>query len=366
MSHLRLAIIGGGHLGRIHTRLAAQLPETKIIAVVEPNPQAAAAIAEEFGVDTVGDLSQIDSEIDAAIVAAPTQMHFQIADRLLRRNIHLLIEKPITTTAPQADRLIDVAEQNGLVLQVGHVERFNPAFEHSASALPRARYVDACRMSGYTFRSTDIGVVHDLMIHDIDLICSLVDSPLVETRAVGISVFGPHEDIAQARLEFSDGTVANLTASRCSFEPTRRISWFSEDGYVAADLASGTVQSVVVSALVNKEIRRDVSDLLPHENKLVRESLFESVLPVQTTTLAPQNAIQKEQQDFVDSIRTGRLPRVDGRAGRRAVAIAQSILDSISQHQWQDGDSTRVGHQAQRLNLQPFHSSSLMPKVRAA
>ncbi len=366
MSCLRLAIIGGGHLGRIHTRLAAQLPDTKLVAVVEPNPEAAAAIAAEFGCRTVDDFSKIDNEIDAAIVAAPTPTHFQIADRLLRRNIHLLVEKPITTTAPQADRLIDLADQNGLILQVGHVERFNPAFEHSAATLPVARYFDACRMSGYTFRSTDIGVVHDLMIHDIDLICSLVDSPLIETRAVGISVFGPHEDIAQARLEFSDGTVANLTASRCSFESARKISWFSENGYVAADLATGIVRSAVVSAFINKDLRRDVADLLPHQNKRVRESLFESVLPVQTTTLEPQNAIQKEQQDFVDSIRTGRQPRVDGRAGRRAVAIAQSILDSISKHQWQDGQSSRVGHQAQRLNLQPFHTVPSMPKIRAA
>jgi predicted dehydrogenase len=366
VSTLRLAIIGGGHLGKIHSRLAANLPDTKLVAVVEPDPDAAAAIAGETGCRTVPDLTGVENDIDAAIIASPTHTHFQIADRLLRRNIHLLIEKPVTTTAPQADRLIDLADQNQLVLQVGHVERFNPAFELALATLPAARYIESNRLSRYTFRSTDIGVVHDLMIHDIDLICAVVDSNLIETRAVGISVFGPHEDIAQARLEFADGTVANLSASRCSFETTRKISWFAEGGYVAADLAAGSVRSAGVSAMINRDARRDVAGLSADQKHLVRESLFESVLPMQTHTVAPQNAIQNEQMDFVNCIRNGEQPRVCGRAGRRAVAIAQCILDSISRHQWLDGQASRVGHQALPLNLQPVQSRPALARLRVA
>ncbi len=356
MNPVRLAIVGGGHLGRIHTRLASQQDDVSLVAVVEPDARAGHRLRDEFACQVVSELGQLADPVDAAIVASPTETHFEIANRLLARGCHLLVEKPLTTTAAQADQLIAAASRHQRVLQVGHVERFNPAFEQARQILPTARYIEARRMSGYTFRSVDVGVVHDLMIHDIDLTCALVPSPLVETRAVGIAVFGPHEDIAQARLEFADGTVASLTASRCSFQPARQISWFGEKGFVAADLASGTLQSVGCSSMIDGSQPRDVSQLPPDAQHQVREALFENVLPRQQHAVEPQNAILQEQRDFLQAIRLGRQPRVSGRDGRRAVAVAQSIVDAIGQHRWQDGNTTRIGHQASRVQLLPVES----------
>ncbi len=356
MKPVRLAIVGGGHLGRIHTRLAGGLDEVRLVAVAEPDAAAAGRLREEFGCQVVPDVHELTGQIDAAIIASPTHTHFEIANRLLGQGCHLLIEKPVTLTMAEADQLIALAHRRQQVLQVGHVERFNPAFEMARRILPTARYLEASRMSGYTFRSTDVGVVHDLMIHDIDLVASLVSSPLVDTRAIGVAVFGPHEDIAQARLEFADGTVANLTASRCSFQPARQISWFSEDGFVAANLADGTLQSVQRSEQIDPAQHRDVAEMDESRQCQVREELFGSVLPRQNHSVKPQNAILEEQKDFLRAIQTGQLPRVTGRDGRRAVAIAQSILDSIAQHRWQHGNTQRVGHQASTLQLLPLGS----------
>jgi predicted dehydrogenase len=347
MKNLRLAIIGGGHLGKIHARLAAALPDTQIVAVVETNPVAARTIASELGLTVSANLAEVEREIDAAIIATPTMTHFQIASRLLKRGIHLLVEKPFTATAPQADQLVDLAAAKNLIVQVGHVERFNPSFEQAVALMPHARHVEARRCSGYTFRSSDIGVVHDLMIHDIDLVCSLTESALVEVRATGVAVFGPHEDIAEARLQFADGTVACLKASRCSFDPARRFAWYSEDGYIDVDLSAGKIRVASIPSTFCRKSHRDVSALDTPDRNRIRDNLFSEVFPLQEIVVAPANAIQQEQQEFVHSIRTGKAPRCDGRAARRAIAIAQDIVDCISRHKWCDGENVRIGAQTE-------------------
>ena len=356
MTPLNLAVVGGGHLGRIHTRLTGNLPDTRLIAVVEPDPANGRKIHDEFGCEICTDLDQVVERIDAAIVASPTVTHADIAGRLLAGGIHVLVEKPLTMAVSDADRLIADADRANCVLQTGHVERFNPAFCRAVELCPRGRYFEASRMSGYTFRSTDVGVVLDLMIHDIDLVCSQVTAPLVDCRAVGISIFGPHEDIAQARLEFADGSVANLTASRCSFQAARQISWFAENGFVAANLADGEVQSCTVSDMVAARDRRDIAEFDDRQQAAIRDSLFETVLPHQSETAPPANAIQQEQLDFLQAIRSGRSPRVSGRDGRRAVSVAQSVIDSLAHHRWEDGHSWRVGPQARMLQLLPVNA----------
>lgn len=365
MKSLRLAIIGGGHLGKIHARLASGLPDTRIAAVVETDPAAASAVASELGLPVTASLADVEREIDAAIIATPTMTHFQIASRLLKRGIHLLVEKPFTATAPQADQLVDVAAANNLVIQVGHVERFNPAFEKAVSLMPHARHIEARRTSGYTFRSADIGVVHDLMIHDIDLVCSFTESPLVEVRATGVAVFGPHEDIAEARLQFADGTVACLKASRCSFDPARRIAWYSEDGYIEVDLAGGKIRSAAVPKTFCRTTPRDASRLDPQSRNRIRDKLFSEIFPFQEIPATPANAIQQEQLEFVQSIRTGKSPRCDGKAARRAIAIAQDIVDCISRHKWCDGETVRVGAQTEAACV-PTVISPLLRYGRAA
>ncbi len=356
MNPLRIAIIGGGHLGRIHTKILQNNSRAELVAVAESDAATRLRLEQEFGVNVCEDYRQVIKQIDGAIIATPTAAHYPIAVDLLDHGVHTFIEKPITNTTPQADHLIHTADRQKLVLQVGHVERFNPAFEQAAARLPRPRYIEAHRMSTYTFRSTDVGVVMDLMIHDIDLVSSLVNSPLIDTRAVGVAVFGPHEDIAQARLEFADGTVANLTASRCSFQPMRNISWFSETGYVAADLSTGKLQSIYSSSLIDTSINRDIATLSETQQQQIREELFDSVLPLTSGEVRSHNAIEQEQIDFLNAIVEGRQPRVCGRDGRRAVSIAQSIIEAVMNHRWQDGHLQRAGAQAQRIKLLPDHA----------
>ena len=345
MKPIRIAVIGAGHLGRIHAKLLKLHSGVEIVSVVDPQPVARQQIEDQLGLTTHCYYREIADQIDAAIIATPTAAHHEVAADLLNQGVHVLIEKPITSTVQQADQLIHTADQQQAVLQVGHVERFNPAFVEAQQLQSAPRYIEASRMSGFTFRSTDVGVVQDLMIHDIDLVASMVHSPLIETRAIGMTVFGPHEDIAQARLEFANGTVANLTASRCSFQPARNISWFSESGFVSADLNASTLCHVDGEPWAEKSSlggRPNVHTLTKTLQTEIRTELFESVLPMQTIEVEKGNAIEQEQIDFVGAIVEQRQPRVTGRHGRRALTIAESVLDSIKKHQWTDSDRART------------------------
>ncbi len=364
MNPLKVAVIGGGHLGRIHSKLLSQNSQFNLIAVAETDRTNREKIESEFALETTNDYRTLLDKIDAAVIATPTASHHAIACDLLSHSVHTLIEKPITNSTAQAEELADLAENQGLVIQVGHVERFNPAFQKANLLLPRPRYIEAQRMSGYTMRSIDVGVVLDLMIHDIDLVVSLVNSPLVDARAIGVSVFGPHEDIAQARLQFEDGTVANLTASRCSFQAARSISWFSEEGFVSADLSAGEVQHVSLSTMIDADDYRDIQDRDSGEIADIQSSLFDTVLPQSKEQVAPQNAIECEHLDFANAIQNQTAPTVTGRQGGRAVKIAESILKSIQEHQWQDGDAERCG--AQALKLDPSASWGRIYQGRAA
>ncbi len=350
MRPLRVGIIGGGHLGRIHTRILKSNSTIDLVGVVDPSSEARAQITRDLDLPVCDDYRNLRDRIDAAIIATPTALHYEIGIDLLNRGIDTLIEKPLCQTLQQADHLIHTADQQQAVLQVGHVERFNPAFEQAVRQLSAPRYIEAQRMSRYTFRSTDIGVVSDLMIHDIDLVASVVASPLLEVRAVGICVFGPQEDIAQARLEFANGTVANLTASRCSFQSMRKMSWISEQGFVSADLSEGTLCRISCPEWLATG-PRDIHQLPVSTQQDIGTALFDKIFPLDEIRVEPQNAIEREQHDFFDAIRSARLPRVTGRHGRQAMSIAEAILDSIRSHRWSDGYATRIGPQAEKINL---------------
>lgn len=330
MPPIRLAVIGAGKLGGYHAKLAAESQGFELVAVVDPIASAATALAERVGATACKDVASVLDRIDAAVLATPTSTHADLGRALLDSGKHLLVEKPIAPTAEQATRLVDAAERAGVVLQVGHVERFSPALAAAGDALRSPRYVQATRTSGYTFRSTDIGVVLDLMIHDIDLVLSLVDAPVVRVDALGAAVLGGHEDMANARLTFADGCVADLTASRVSYEARRTLQAVTPSGFVALDFATGQATTVQPSADVLAG-RFDGDTLSPErKQELFAGKMFEEVL-VRRERVAPAvNAIQLELEDFADAIRTGRPPRVTGRAGRDAVAIAERVVAAIS------------------------------------
>lgn len=344
MNEIRLAVVGAGHLGRIHTRLARNLQGARLVGLVEPVASIREKVADEMQVPGFAHHREIVDRIDAAVVATPTHSHHEVALELINAGKHLLVEKPITSTLAQADELIAAAEVRDVVLAVGHVERFNPALAAARPHLGPPKYIEAARTGGYTFRSTDVSVVLDLMIHDLDVILSLVGSPLVDVQALGAAVFGPHEDMVQARIVFAQGCVANITASRTSFAAQRRMQIYSDRGFADIDFATRQTQVVHLGSLLEGR-RLDVSSLGEERKQHIRENLFndQSLLPLRTVAAAEANPLQDEQQDFCDAIRHGRPPRVTGQAGRDALFAAGQVLRSVARHQWDGSPEGRVG-----------------------
>ncbi|MCO6454450.1 MAG: Gfo/Idh/MocA family oxidoreductase [Pirellulaceae bacterium] len=335
MTPVRIAVIGGGHLGTIHTRLLAASPLATLVAVADPDAATRQRLARDFQVPAVADYRELLDQVEAAVVAAPTQLHHSIVLDLLRHGIHVLVEKPIATSVAQADQMVAEAASRRRVLQVGHVERFNPVLAAATPHLAAPCYIESVRNGPYTFRSTDIGVVLDLMIHDLDLVLALVDSTLIDVAAIGAAVFGPHEDLAQARLQFANGCVVNLTASRVSPEVERRMHVYWRQGAARLDFAGGSARLVrprhdILSRQFN------VHQLPLEAQTQVKQKLFDDYLVLEDLPVPPANAIQREHEDFLEAIRHGSQVRVTGRAGREALAVAHRVLNSIARHRWSE------------------------------
>jgi predicted dehydrogenase len=359
---LKLAVVGAGHLGRIHARLLAEMPDVELVAIADPVAAARDKVAADCGALAMADHRELVGRVDAAVIATPTRLHHAVALDFLRVGTPLLIEKPLAATVSEADELLDAAAQHGAVLQVGHIERFNPAFAAAAARVGRPQYVDALRASGFTGRSTDIGVVHDLMIHDIDLVLSLVEAPLTRIDAVGLGVLGRKEDAAQARLEFADGTVANLSASRVSFSPApnRRMHLWSSRGFAAIDFGNRTL-NVVTPCEAVRAGEFDYETLSAEAKATFKDHLFTDILRVEPVEIESRNALADELRDFVDSVRSGTQPRVTGRDGREALAVAEAIITAIRSHRWQSADGVppapilRGPHWKTALPQRPLH-----------
>lgn len=336
---LRLAVIGAGHLGRIHARLAKQHATADLVAIVDPIAAAREAVAAEVGVPAEADYRALLGKIDAAIVAAPTQLHHAVSTDLLSAGVHVLVEKPIASSVSQAAEMTTLAERRGLVLQVGHVERFNPAFCASREQCGAPKYIEAQRSGPYSCRSIDVGVTLDLMIHDIDLVLALVRDELVEVSALGAAVVGPHEDWAQARLTFAGGCVANLGASRVSPTAIRALSVYSEDGFTLIDMQAKTARTLHSSPSAQRgEI--DVLGMSPSEKNAFKDSFFSEVVPLRDLPVRDHNAILEEQCDFLSAIAEARSPIVTGQDGLRALEVAERVVQAIQDHAWDQAETT--------------------------
>ena len=332
MSRLRVAVIGAGHLGRIHSKLLGQVDGAELVAISDPIESTRGVAEKQFAVPTFADHRSLINRIDAAVIAAPTDRHAEIATDLLKAGKHVLVEKPIATSAAQADRLAMLAASRRLTLQVGHVERFNPAFTSLDHLGIDVKYVEAVRASRFPGRCLDVGVVMDLMIHDIDLVCAMTDAAVSDVSASGIAVVSDHEDLAEARIEFECGLVANLKASRVSPTPAREMHVYGPNGFAQIDFSGPAVHAVRPSdSIVERSFDLDVAT----DNPLTyADELFGEHLKLETIELEPRNAILDELHDFVISIQSGVSPTVDGAAGARAVAIAERILETITGRSW--------------------------------
>ncbi len=325
MNRLKVGVVGVGHLGRHHARVLAGMPEVELVGVVDARSEQGQAVAEACRTRAFTDYRELLDRVDAVSVAVPTAAHREVAGAFLERGIPTLVEKPLATTLVEAEELVALAEARDTIFQVGHIERFNPALGALEGLAFRPKYIAAERLGTYTFRSTDIGVVLDLMIHDIDLVLSMVQAPVKSVAAVGVGVFGGHEDVANARIEFEDGCVANLTASRASFQAVRKMRLYGPEGYVTLDFA--TKQGTIVRP--SDRLRRgdiDLEGLDLTQPSAVKERIFGKILRVDQVQAEGREPLALELEDFVQAIRSGTRPRVTGADALRSIRLADQVL----------------------------------------
>jgi len=334
LSTIRVAVLGTGSLGKEHTRVYAELAAAGLVqltGVHDSQPDSARRVAERHGVPVLGSLAEAMTASDALSIVTPTSTHFELAKTLLQHGKHVLVEKPMTDNAAQAAELVQLARQQQCVLQVGHIERFNPVFKYLESVATEPRFIETHRLSPYPARSTDIGVVLDLMIHDLDVVLAFVKSPVANVDAVGIPVLSTSEDIANARLRFANGCVANLTVSRVSPEKMRKIRVFSggaatsyisldyraQEGFIYRIARSGEEESSLLKKLLHAKDSTIVSEFAG--KRIVRE-------PV---PIAKEEPLKLELQHFVECVRARQTPVVSGESAKQALDLAFEITRRI-------------------------------------
>lgn len=306
---VRVAVIGVGDFGRNHARVYRRLEGVELVGVVDRNSERARGVADEFGTGILPDLDSLTGQVDAVSLAVPTSEHARIGCLLLSRGIDVLVEKPIAASVAEADLLIDAARQYARVLQIGHLERFNPAIVAVLPIIKEPLYFEVHRLGVFSPRSLDIDVVYDVMIHDLDILLALADSSVESIHSLGIPVITDKVDIAHARLEFASGAVANLTASRVSTERVRKLRFFQEHEYISLDYT-----------------RQDALRIRVRKPAPQPEFDFE---PIPTRHEEP---LEAELRAFVDAVRNRKQPLVDARAGRRALELADKVMAGILEH----------------------------------
>ncbi len=316
MQKIRAAVVGVGYLGRFHAQKYAQIAACELLAVADSREDVREHVAAEVGTRAVADYRELLGKVDAVSVVTPTPGHFQIARDFLNAGAHVLVEKPITETAVEARELIELAARQRRVLQVGHLERFNATILAAEPHLRAPRFIECHRMAPYKERGTDVNVVLDLMIHDIDLLQTIVGAPIASIDAVGTPVFSDEIDIANARIKFTSGCVANVTASRVSLKTERKMRIFVDDAYLSLDLHQK------ILTLIRK---RPV-----HSPGQLPASIEEQ-------NLEPGDALMAEIESFLECARTGRAPVVSGEAGLEALETAMRITDQVHQSLAQRG-----------------------------
>ncbi len=302
MHKLRVAVVGVGHLGSIHAKIYRQIPDCSLVAVCDIDKTRLSQISQEVQAPGYADYREILDKIDAVSIATPTKLHYEIAADFLRHKIHALVEKPFTPSLKQADSLIKIAKKNKLILQVGHIERFNSAFSATLKLIKSPKFIECHRLSPFPNRSLDVGAVLDIMIHDIDIVLGLVPSKIKKIEATGVNILTQFEDIANSRITFRNGCVANLTASRVSDEIMRKIRIFQEDTYISLDYKEAKASVYKKSGL----------------------AITKEDLPIEK-----EEPLQKELESFVNCVINHKEPLVSGPVAREALRVALEIQNQI-------------------------------------
>lgn len=305
---IKIGVVGVGYFGYHHVRIMSLLDNVELVGVVDKNPQRARYIGNKFNTKYYTDSKSLIDKVDAISVAVPTIDHFSVASEFLQRGIPVLVEKPITSRLDEADKLIDIAEKKGLPLQVGYLERFNPAVVEATKLVDSPRFIETDRIGSFAARSLDVDVILDLMVHDIDISLCIAQSEVEDVRAVGVPVLTKKIDLANARLEFQSGCIANLTASRVSPEKIRKLRIFQSDNYISVDYAS---QEVVISHLAKS----------PQNGS--------PAIGKEVITVKKEEPLRQELESFIDAVYNGREVVVDGKQARKSLQIAFKILEKI-------------------------------------
>jgi predicted dehydrogenase len=309
---IRTAVVGAGYFGRFHANHYAKNPHANLVVVVDADEARARAVAEEFGAEAATDYRSILGRVDAVSIAVPTPLHYEIARDLIGAGLHVLVEKPITDSVESADAITALADQRGTVLQVGHIERYSAAYRTIAEMIGDALYLESYRIAPWKSRGIEVDVILDLMIHDIDMIIGLVGSPVSHVDAVGTPVLGERIDIANARITFESGCVANVTASRVSYKTERRLRVFAHNHYVNCDLGERKIFGY----------------------RLRGNPMTEGLKAISTETheIPQEDSLGNEIEAFLSCITSGSKPMVDGQAGSEALRVAVMINQSIEEH----------------------------------
>ena len=310
---VRVGVIGTGALGFHHARLYRSVPGATLVGIVDTDPARAAQVSKELGTEAFSDIDALLARVDAVSVVVPTSAHTDVGRRVLERGKHALIEKPLADTVDGARALVAAAAQAGVVLQVGHVERFNRAVRAASPFLDQPRFLQSERLAPFTPRGTDVAVILDLMIHDLDLVLELVRAPVTEVRATGVPILTPHVDIANARVEFANGAVALITASRVSRERTRKLRMFQPTGYFSLDLAEGNGHFYRLKDNWQSLGAKKIEDVIEHHH-------------LEAPAAEP---LRLELESFVAAVRGEGEVVVTGAAGADALALALRVVDAI-------------------------------------
>jgi len=330
---LRVAVIGVGHFGRNHARIYASMPNVELVAVADPNEERRVAVAEQYGTRGVAHHGDV-GDVDAVSVAVPTVHHADVACSFLERGVPVLVEKPLADSVAAAERIVETARRHKTFVGVGHVERFNPVVVAATELGIRPIFIECHRLNPFSFRATDVGVVLDLMIHDLDVILHFVGARVERVDAVGIGILSEHEDIANARITFTNGAVANVTASRVAVQTMRKIRVFSRDSYISLDYGrrEGVIfkKSRKLTLDVIHKITEDPASLADLRGK---ESVFGELLHSETIPLPEHDPLEKELSNFLECVSRGEQPAVTGDHGVEVLRIADLILAAIRRAQ---------------------------------
>ncbi|MCD9562707.1 Gfo/Idh/MocA family protein [Tenacibaculum maritimum] len=318
---LKAGVLGAGHLGKIHLRLLQQSDKYELVGFYDPFTENAKKIAKEFGYKYFTSIDELIDSVDVIDIVTPTLSHFECAKQAIEKGKHIFIEKPITNTLLEAEAIRTLASQKHVRGQIGHVERFNPAFIAAKEMINTPMFIESHRLAEFNPRGTDVPVVLDLMIHDIDIILSVVDSKVKNVHASGISVISETPDIANARIEFENGCVANLTASRISMKNMRKSRFFQRDAYISVDFLEKKAEVVRMKDV--PENPDEFAMILQNAEGIKKQIYFDN------PNVTPNNAILEELESFADAINNDRTPVVSLKQGTEALRIAQMIIDSF-------------------------------------